>query len=101
MVQLPLQYSIATIIHQSGQIVPAWMLALPKPSKVKKRLLQRKPVERKSVGIVAGRGVGKGDAVRRMAMIAGSKRRKVQGEDKKVGGKGKEARGEEEVATEE
>lgn len=53
------------------------MLKLPKPSKMKRRTLKRKPVERKDIGIVAGRSVGKGDAIRRRDMIAASKRRKI------------------------
>ena len=56
------------------------MLKLPKPSKMKKRALKRKPIERKDVGVVAGRAVGKGEAIRRRDMIAASKKRKKSGE---------------------
>lgn len=61
----------------SNNPVPEWMLKLPKPSKMKRRALKRKPVARKDVGVVAGRAVGKGDAIRRKDMIAASKRRKM------------------------
>lgn len=83
---------IANVISASGQPVPAWILALPKPSKLKRRQLKKAPVERKSVGVVAGRGVGKGDAVKRREMVEGSKRRKVRAKDgeeiKEIGQKG-------------
>lgn len=86
--------SIANVISASGQPVPPWILALPKPSKLKRRQLKKAPVERKSVGVVAGRGVGKGDAVRRREMVEGSKRRKVmeengEGKKRKEDGEGK------------
>ncbi|KAG8748637.1 RNA-dependent ATPase rok1 [Ceratobasidium sp. 414] len=68
---------VANVLKASGNPVPEWMLKLPKPSKLKKRALRRKPVERKDVGVVAGRVVGKGDAIRRREMIAASKRRKL------------------------
>ncbi|QRV86041.1 DEAD/DEAH box helicase [Ceratobasidium sp. AG-Ba] len=67
---------IANVLKASNNPVPEWMLKLPKPSKLKRRALKRKPVERKDVGVVAGRAVGKGDAIRRREMIAASKRRK-------------------------
>lgn len=37
-------------------------------------------MERKSVGVVAGRGVGKGDAIRKKEMVQASKRRKLEGD---------------------
>lgn len=61
------------------------MLALPKPSKLKRKQLKKAPVERKSVGVVAGRGVGKGEAVKRREMVQGSKRRKTLPESSKKG----------------
>jgi ATP-dependent RNA helicase DDX52/ROK1 len=69
------------------------MLKLPKPSKVKRRALKRKPVARKDVGVVAGRMVGKGDAIRRREMIAASKRRKT-GESKPDSEEGKSEKAE-------
>lgn len=68
---------IANVLKASNNPVPEWMLKLQKPSKMKRRALKRKPVERKDVGVVAGRAVGKGDAIRRRDMIAASKRRKM------------------------
>ncbi|KAG9122573.1 RNA-dependent ATPase rok1 [Ceratobasidium sp. 392] len=67
---------IANVLKSSNNPVPEWMLKLPKPSKLKRRALKRKPVERKDVGVVAGRAIGKGDAIRRREMIAASKKRR-------------------------
>jgi ATP-dependent RNA helicase DDX52/ROK1 len=66
------------MVHASGWPVPLWMLSLPKPSKLKRRKLKKSPVERKSIGIVAGRSVGKGEAVRKHEMIQASKKRKLR-----------------------
>ena len=71
------------MVHASGWPVPSWMLSLPKPSKLKRRQLKKAPVDRKSIGIVAGRGVGKGEAVRKREMIQASKRRKLRDEAKR------------------
>ncbi|CAE6491362.1 unnamed protein product [Rhizoctonia solani] len=71
---------IANVLKASKNPVPEWMLKLPKPSKMKRRALKRKPVVRKDVGVVAGRTIGKGDAIRRREMIAASKRRKMAGD---------------------
>ncbi|KAB5594133.1 hypothetical protein CTheo_2470 [Ceratobasidium theobromae] len=76
-VDAPYLKMIANVLKTSNNPVPEWMLKLPKPSKMKRRTLKRKPVERKDIGIVAGRSVGKGDAIRRRDMIAASKRRKI------------------------
>jgi ATP-dependent RNA helicase DDX52/ROK1 len=65
------------VLKASNNPVPEWMLKLPKPSKMKRRALKRKPVERKDIGVVAGRSIGKGDAIRRRDMIRASKRRKM------------------------
>ncbi|KAF8312696.1 P-loop containing nucleoside triphosphate hydrolase protein [Clavulina sp. PMI_390] len=84
----PYLKAIANVITTSGQTVPPWILSLPKPSKLKRRQLRKAPVERKSVGVVAGRGIGKGDAVRRRDMVMASKKRKIEGTVKtKKGGK--------------
>jgi ATP-dependent RNA helicase DDX52/ROK1 len=53
------------------------MLSLPKPSKMKRKALKKSPVERKSVANVAGRGIGRGQAIRTKEMKEGSKRRKA------------------------
>ncbi|KAF8610072.1 P-loop containing nucleoside triphosphate hydrolase protein [Ceratobasidium sp. AG-I] len=71
---------IANVLKASNNPVPEWMLKLPKPSKMKKRALKRKPIERKDVGVVAGRAIGKGEAIRRRDMIAASKKRRTLGE---------------------
>ncbi|KAH7340510.1 P-loop containing nucleoside triphosphate hydrolase protein [Rhizoctonia solani] len=71
---------IANVLRASNNPVPEWILKLPKPSKMKRRALKRKPVARKDVGVAAGRTVGKGDAIRRREMIAASKRRKMAGD---------------------
>ncbi|CAE6435664.1 unnamed protein product [Rhizoctonia solani] len=71
---------IANVLKASNNPVPEWMLKLPKPSKMKRRALKRKPVVRKDVGVVAGRAIGKSDAIRRREMIAASKRRKMVGD---------------------
>ncbi|CAE6423999.1 unnamed protein product [Rhizoctonia solani] len=71
---------IANVLKASNNPVPEWMLKLPKPSKMKRRALKRKPVVRKDVGVVAGRAIGKSDAIRRRDMIAASKRRKMDGD---------------------
>ncbi|CAE7217708.1 unnamed protein product [Rhizoctonia solani] len=74
---------IANVLKTSNNPVPEWMLKLPKPSKMKRRALKRKPIARKDVGVVAGRAIGKGDAIRRRQMIAASKRRKTAGDESK------------------
>lgn len=71
-------HRIANVLKQSGSSIPEWMLALPKPSKMKRRALKKKPLERKSVGVIAGRGIGKGEAVRKREMKEASKRRKLK-----------------------
>ncbi|KAL5635919.1 hypothetical protein ACGC1H_004651 [Rhizoctonia solani] len=71
---------IANVLKASNNPVPEWMLKLPKPSKMKRRALKHKPVVRKDVGVVAGRAIGKSDAIRRREMIAASKRRKMVGD---------------------
>ncbi|KAF8744457.1 P-loop containing nucleoside triphosphate hydrolase protein, partial [Rhizoctonia solani] len=76
-VDAPYLKMIANVLKASNNPVPEWMLKLPKPSKMKRRALKRKPVARKDVGVVAGRAVGKGEAIRRREMIAASKRRKM------------------------
>ncbi|KAG8717061.1 RNA-dependent ATPase rok1 [Ceratobasidium sp. 395] len=84
---------IANVLKSSNNPVPEWMLKLPKPSKLKRRALKRKPVERKDVGVVAGRAVGKGDAIRRREMIAASKKRQKltkQGNDSTVRSEGED-----------
>ncbi|KDQ11156.1 hypothetical protein BOTBODRAFT_35695 [Botryobasidium botryosum FD-172 SS1] len=74
----PYLKSIANVLKQSGSSVPDWILALPKPSKMKRRALKKKPVERKSVGVIAGRGIGKGESVKKREMKEASKRRKLK-----------------------
>lgn len=69
--------SVANVLQQSNNPVPAWMLSLPKPSKMKRKALKKSPVERKSVANVAGRGIGRGQAIRIKEMKEGSKRRKA------------------------
>lgn len=46
---------------------------------MKRKALKKTPVERKSVANIAGRGIGRGQAIRIKEMKEGSKRRKVAG----------------------
>ncbi|KAJ3480162.1 hypothetical protein NLI96_g8549 [Meripilus lineatus] len=69
----PFLKMIANVILQSGSSVPDWITKLPKPSKMKRRAMGK--VKRADVVTNAHR-IGKGDAVKKREMIAGSKRRK-------------------------
>jgi len=57
------------------------MLKLPKPSQMKRRQLQKVPIKRKPVGVVAGRSIGKKEALRKRDMVLASKRRRDLVED--------------------
>ncbi|TFK76714.1 P-loop containing nucleoside triphosphate hydrolase protein [Pluteus cervinus] len=64
---------IANVLLQSGSTVPDWILKLPKPSKIKRKLMGKvKRVE----FINSARRIGRSDAIKKRDMIAGSKRRK-------------------------
>ena len=70
--------SIANVISTSGWPIPKWITDLPKPSRLKKKLLRRAPVERKSVSTVSGRNVVRREAIKKREMVRGSKRRKLK-----------------------
>lgn len=66
-------------MRQSGCEVPEWMLKLPSPSKMLRRQLRRKPVERKDVRAAAGStSIGRREARRRRDMVLASKRKKLK-----------------------
>ncbi|KAJ7596773.1 P-loop containing nucleoside triphosphate hydrolase protein [Mycena floridula] len=68
----PYLKSIANVLLQSGSPVPDWIMKLPKPSKLKRRQMGK--VSRPET-INAARKIGRGDALKKNAMIAGSQRR--------------------------
>ena len=70
--------SIANVVSASGWPIPKWITDLPKPSRLKKKLLRRAPVERKRVSTVSGRNVVRREAIKKREMIKGSKRRKLK-----------------------
>lgn len=76
----PYLKSVVNVMRQSGCDVPEWMLKLPKPSKMLKKQLRRKPVERKDIRVAAGSSVGRRLANRQREMVQASKRRKLQAE---------------------
>ncbi|KAJ3575900.1 hypothetical protein NP233_g782 [Leucocoprinus birnbaumii] len=71
----PFLKSIANVILQAGQTVPDWIIKLPKPSRMKRRVMGK--VKRPEV-VNDARKIGRQDAVKRREMIAGSKRRKAK-----------------------
>lgn len=72
----PYLKSIVNVMRQSGCEVPEWMLRLPSPSKMARRMLRRAPVARKSVRAAAGNtAVGRAAANRKKDMVLASKRR--------------------------
>jgi len=75
----PYLKSIANVILQSGSTVPEWILKLPKPSKLKRKQMGK---VKRSDAVNSARNIGRGDAIKRREMIAGSKRRKEKAEDK-------------------
>ncbi|TFK57696.1 P-loop containing nucleoside triphosphate hydrolase protein [Heliocybe sulcata] len=73
----PFLKSIANVILQSGSTVPEWILKLPKASKMKRKAMGK--VQRGEF-VDKARTIGRGDAIRKRDMIAGSKRRKEKAE---------------------
>ena len=72
----PYLKSIVNVMRQSGCEVPEWMLRLPSPSKMARRMLRRAPIARKGVSAAAGSStVGRRMAQRKRDMVLGSKRR--------------------------
>ncbi|KZV95617.1 P-loop containing nucleoside triphosphate hydrolase protein [Exidia glandulosa HHB12029] len=71
----PYLKSIANVLLQSGSPVPEWIMKLPKPSKMKRRMMGK--VKRGDDVSPAAR-ITKGDTKKRRDMIAGSKRRKAR-----------------------
>ncbi|WFD33935.1 RNA helicase [Malassezia cuniculi] len=72
----PYLKSIVNVMRQSGCDVPEWMLRLPSPSKMARRMLRRAPVERKGVRAAAGSSaIGRRMANRKRDMVLASKRR--------------------------
>lgn len=72
----PYLKSVVNVMRQSGCDVPEWMLKLPKPSKLLKKQLRRKPVERKNVRAASGSSsLGRRLANKQRDMVQASKRR--------------------------
>ncbi|KAL7421470.1 RNA-dependent ATPase rok1 [Cryptotrichosporon argae] len=83
----PYLRTIANVLAASGCAVPAYALALPRPSKNLKKQLRHAPVKRKAVG-GGGRDVGKEQAARKRAMREAGRRKKstaAGGDDKAEG----------------
>jgi len=74
----PYLKAIANVLLQSGSTVPQWILKLPKPSKMRRKLMGK--VNRPSL-VNPARNVGRLDAIKKRDMIAGSKRRKTKAEN--------------------
>ncbi|KAH9927466.1 P-loop containing nucleoside triphosphate hydrolase protein [Epithele typhae] len=68
----PFLKTIANVLLQSGSQVPEWILKLPKPSKMKRREMGK---VKRAESVNNARRIGRGDAIKRREMIAGSKRR--------------------------
>ncbi|EAU92987.1 ROK1 [Coprinopsis cinerea okayama7 len=66
---------IANVILQSGSQVPEWILKLPKPSKIKRRLMGK--IKRPEI-VNNARRLGRREAIKKRDMIAASKRRKAK-----------------------
>ncbi|KAF8665143.1 hypothetical protein AX16_000609 [Volvariella volvacea WC 439] len=64
---------IANVLLQSGSTVPEWILKLPKPSKMKRKMMGK---VKRAEYINNARRIGRNDAIKKRDMIAGSKRRK-------------------------
>ncbi|TFK30709.1 P-loop containing nucleoside triphosphate hydrolase protein [Coprinopsis marcescibilis] len=71
----PFLKTIANVILQSGSTVPDWILKLPKPSKMKRRLMGK--VKRPDI-VNNARKLGRSEAIKKREMVAGSKRRKTK-----------------------
>ena len=72
----PYLKSVVNVMRQSGCDVPEWMLKLPKPSKMLKKQLRKKPVQRKDVRAASGStSFGRRLANRQRDMVQASKRR--------------------------
>ncbi|KAI0735604.1 P-loop containing nucleoside triphosphate hydrolase protein [Earliella scabrosa] len=76
----PYLKTIANVLLQSGSAVPEWILKLPKPSKMKRREMGK---VKRADAVNNARRVGRGDAIKKRDMIAGSKRRKAKGAQRK------------------
>ncbi|EIN13475.1 P-loop containing nucleoside triphosphate hydrolase protein [Punctularia strigosozonata HHB-11173 SS5] len=91
----PYLKSIANVLLQSGQPVPEWISSLPKPSKMKRKLMGK--VKRAEEVDVKGTIVGKREAKKKREMIEGSRRRKEKAAAKvREGGGGNQDEDEEE-----
>lgn len=64
---------IANVILQSGFSVPEWITRLPKPSKMKRRLMGH---VKRPEAVNPARIIGRRDAIKKRDMVMGSKRRK-------------------------
>ncbi|EJD55245.1 P-loop containing nucleoside triphosphate hydrolase protein [Auricularia subglabra TFB-10046 SS5] len=69
----PYLKSIANVLLQSGSPVPDWIIKLPKPSKMKRRMMGK---VKRGDDVNSAARITKGDTKKRREMIAGSKRRK-------------------------
>ncbi|KAI0063196.1 P-loop containing nucleoside triphosphate hydrolase protein [Artomyces pyxidatus] len=69
----PYLKSIANVLLQSGSQVPEWILKLPKPSKLKRKQMGK---VKRAEAVNPARRVGRGEAIKKRDMIAGSQRRK-------------------------
>ncbi|PIL30882.1 transporter [Ganoderma sinense ZZ0214-1] len=76
----PFLKTIANVLLQSGSTVPEWILKLPKPSKMKRREMGK---IKRAEAVNNARRIGRGDAIKRREMIAGSKRRKEKEQQRK------------------
>lgn len=75
----PYLKSVVNVMRQSGCDVPEWMSKLPKPSKMLKKKLRSKPVQRQDVRAASGSSsLGRRLANRQRDMVQASKRRKLK-----------------------
>jgi len=68
---------IANVILQSGFSVPEWIIKLPKPSKMKRKLMGK--IQRPDA-VNPARNIGRRDAIKKRDMVMGSKRQKSKKE---------------------
>lgn len=59
-------FSIATVILQSGQQVPEWLLKLPKPSKMKRKQMGK---VKRPAGVNPARKIGRNEAMKKRYVL--------------------------------
>ncbi|SNX87661.1 probable ROK1 - ATP-dependent RNA helicase [Melanopsichium pennsylvanicum] len=74
--------TVVNVMRQSGCDVPQWMLELKNPNKKERKKLKQKAPERKEIRTSAASSVGRRLANKKRDMVAASKRRKVEDDNK-------------------